>query len=74
MKKIIEHTCHYCKQERKLEIVERYPCGARLVIDSMIGKCCACNVKQTLWGGIPAIRGKNEPDKQQEYEYVERFM
>ncbi len=63
MKKVTEHRCHYCVQERKLEVVERYPCGARLVIDSIIGVCCLCNVKQTLWGSHPVIRGKNEPDK-----------
>ena len=60
MKKTIEHTCHYCKQERKLEVVEKYPCGARLVIDSMVGVCCLCGVRSVLWGSIPVICGKDE--------------
>ncbi len=60
--KLVEHICHYCKQERKLEVVEKYPCGARLVIDSMVGVCCLCGVRSVLWGSIPVIRDKNEPD------------
>ena len=63
MKKVAEHECHYCKKERKLEVVEEYPCGARLVIDSMIGMCCVCKIRSVMWGGKPTIRNKNQPDK-----------
>ncbi|KKM99800.1 hypothetical protein LCGC14_1144170 [marine sediment metagenome] len=64
MKKVAEHTCHYCEQERKLEVIEKYPCGARLVLDSMIGVCCSCKIRWVMWGAKPVLRGKNEPDRE----------
>ena len=56
-----EHECHFCESEERTTVVERYPCGDRLVNVARVGVCCKCGADNTFFS-TDFLRSQNEPD------------